>query len=191
MKLKTSKTEIRDILKAWIAISVAFAILLSKGIFSTSFSTTFLIATLTVGLGFLIHELSHKITAQHFHYSAEFRANNTMLLLAIAMSFFGFILAAPGAVIIKAYNITKRKNGIISLAGPLSNIILAIIFLIIPLQIFPTYGILISTYGVLINSWLAVFNLIPILNLDGKKILNWDKRVYFITLIVAISLLFL
>ena len=184
MKLTTSETEIRDILKAWIAISIAFAILLNKSISSTNFTTTFIIAALTVGLGFLIHELSHKITAQHFHYSAEFRANNTMLILAILMSFLGFIIAAPGAVMIRAYNITKRKNGIISLAGPLSNIILAIIFLILPLGI-------ISTYGVLINSWLALFNLIPILNLDGKKILNWNKAIYFTTLLIAIGLLVL
>ncbi len=183
-KIRTNTEEIQHIVKAWLAISIAFGILITKDIFSQEFTSNFLIAGLTVGLGFLLHELSHKIVAQKYHYSAEFRSYNLMLILAIVMSFFGFIFAAPGAVMIKAHYIDKRKNGIISIAGPLANIALAIIFLILPLGA-------ISSYGALINSWLAIFNMIPILNLDGKKVFAWNKAVYFITLAIAIILLIL
>ena len=59
-----------------------------------------------------------------------------MLVLAILMSFFGFIFAAPGAVVIKASYIHPSKNGKISLAGPLTNIILALLFFaLIPLLV--------------------------------------------------------
>ena len=44
-------------------------------------------------------------------------------------------------------------------------------------------------YGALINAWLATFNLIPVWNLDGKKVLNWSKQVYFLTMGIAIMIL--
>ena len=48
---------------------------------------------------------------------------------------------------------------------------------------------ILAFYGFFINSWLALFNMIPVWNFDGAKVLKWDKKVYGI--IVAVSLLFL
>lgn len=190
-KLKTSKTEILHLLIAWIVISFAFAVLLNERKFDSSFGKVFLAATFSVGIGFLLHELAHKVVAQRYGFFAEFRADFMMLVIAVAFSFFGFILAAPGAVFIHG-NITKEKNGKISLAGPLTNIILSIIFLGLFLALRPENFFLNLTlkYGMLINAWLAAFNMIPIWNFDGHKILDWNKGVYAITLIVAIALAF-
>src|SRR3990167_8559094 len=126
--ISTSETEIKDLLKAWIAISIAFAIALSGSVFSSGFYTKFIIASLTVGIGFLFHEMGHKIVAQRYGCFAEFRSFDNMLILAIAMSFFGFIFAAPGAVMISGH-VTKGRNGRISAAGPIINLILALAFL--------------------------------------------------------------
>ena len=132
MKLKTSKTEIDHLWKAWLAISIAFAIVLGGGfsvsLFSFKFLLNIIFAAFTVGIGFLLHELSHKLTAQHFGYWSEFRANFQMLFLMIVMSFLGFVFAAPGATMI-AGRVEKNKYGIISAAGPVINIFLAFIFL--------------------------------------------------------------
>ena len=124
--ISTSEAEIKDILKAWIAVSIAFGILLSSSI--SDFYFKFIIASLTVGVGFLFHELGHKVVAQRYGCFAEFRSFDNMLLLAIAMSFFGFVFAAPGAVMISG-RVTASRNGKISAAGPLVNIALALIFL--------------------------------------------------------------
>ena len=70
--ISTSETELKDILKAWVAISVAFGIVLSSSIFSSDFYIKFIIASLTVGTGFLLHEMGHKITAQRYGCFAEF-----------------------------------------------------------------------------------------------------------------------
>ena len=178
MKIKTSKTEIIDLVKAWLAISLAFGIILKSSI---GFQNAILVAAVSVGLGFLLHEMSHKFVAQHYKCFAEFRSFDPMLLLAIAMSFVGFVFVAPGAVMIQGY-VDYRKNGIISAAGAITNLILATIFLILLyLRIFP----LISQYGFIINSWLALFNMIPLWHFDGKKVLNWNRWVYFA--IVGIS----
>lgn len=184
-------TETKDILKAWSAISLAFAIVLSKGIsFNVNFLTMFLISGFTVGLGFLFHEFAHRALARKYGCKAEFRSFDQMLILAILMSFLGFVFAAPGAVFISG-KVNKQRNGKISAVGPMTNMILAIIFLF--LSLLPLPGVLINTanYGKMINAWLALFNMIPLGNFDGVKILSWDKIVYAVMLIAAIGLVFI
>lgn len=174
--ISTSEAELKDIIKAWIAISIAFAVAFSSPKFASGFYTKFVIASLTVGIGFLLHELGHKIVAQKYGCFAEFRSFDNMLVLAIAMSFFGFIFAAPGAVMISG-RVSKTKYGKISAAGPVVNIILALGFLAVS---FMLNGFLkgIAYSGFAINTWLALFNLIPFWLFDGYKILKWNKLVY-------------
>ncbi|MFH0868311.1 MAG: hypothetical protein V1831_03280 [Candidatus Woesearchaeota archaeon] len=188
-KINTSETEIRDLLKAWVAISIAFAILL-KGSLNLNFYSVFIIASITVGTGFLLHELGHKLVAQKYGCFAEFRSFDQMLILALIMSFFGFIIAAPGAVMISG-PVGVRRNGKISAAGPGVNLVLAMVFLSI-LLIYPT-GIIrvIAFYGFFINSWIGLFNLVPIGNFDGSKILKWNKTVYIAMVALALGLMFL
>src|SRR3990167_7649590 len=126
--ISTSEKEIKDIIKAWLAISAAFGIVLSSSL--SGFYINVVIAALTVGVGFLLHELGHKFVAQRYGCFAEFRADTMMLIIAIITSFFGFIFAAPGAVMI-AGRVSTARNGRISVAGPLVNIVLAIIFLVL------------------------------------------------------------
>ena len=191
-KIETSKKEIIDILKAWIVISVAFAVILgTRNIFSIKFLFYLIISALTVGVGFLFHELAHKVLAQKYGAIAEFRSFDIMLVLALALAFFGspIIFAAPGAVMISGGNINVQRYGKISAVGPLTNIILAIIFL--ALRRFFDGGswlMELSNYGFLINSWLALFNMIPIWEFDGRKIFQWSKAVW--ASIVLIGLFF-
>ena len=185
-RLKLSEEEGLEILKAWVAISLAFAIVLNGDIFSQGFILTLLLAGLTVGVGFLAHELAHKIVAQRYGCYAEFKAFNGMLVLAIIMSFFGFVFAAPGAVFINGY-VNIEKNGKISLSGPLTNLILAALFFILNVIISTGFWSEVFGYGFLINSWLALFNMIPIWNLDGTKILRWNKTVYFSMVVICIG----
>ncbi len=171
--MKFSLQEKKDLLKGWAAVSLAFGIVLSDNYKSFEFLQNILIAALAVGLGFILHELSHKYFAQKYHCWAEFRSFDIMLLLAIGMSFFGFVFAAPGAVMIQGYT-TKKQNGIISAAGPMTNILLGAVCL--PLY-FLTQGFVqhLFFYAFSINAWLAIFNLIPFGFFDGKKIFTWNK----------------
>jgi Zn-dependent protease len=187
-KINTSESEIKDLIKAWVAISIAFSMVM-RGLAGLSFLQVFIVAAITVGTGFLLHELGHKLVAQRYGCFAEFRSFDQMLILAVLMSFFGFVFAAPGAVMISG-PVGKRRNGIISAAGPIINLILALIFLLM-LFISP-FGFLsiIAFYGFFINSWLALFNMIPIWNLDGAKVLRWNKKVYGVIVAIALFLMF-
>lgn len=188
--ISTSEAEIRDLIKAWIAISAAFAILLSKPVFSSDFYLKFVIASLSVGTGFLLHELGHKFVAQRYKCFAEFRSFDMMLVLAIAMSFFGFVFAAPGAVMISG-RINNSKSGRISAAGPIVNLALALAFLALTFAPMPKLFKDASYYGFVINSWLALFNMIPFGPFDGSKVLKWSKLAYGLIVAAAASLMLL
>ncbi|RZN36574.1 MAG: site-2 protease family protein [Methanophagales archaeon ANME-1-THS] len=188
MTIETSETEIKHLVIAWLAIAFAFTIILRRW-YPLNPILIFIISAVTVGFAFIFHELAHKIVAQRYGAWSEFRMAPSMLLLAILTAFFGFIFAAPGAVMIFNPYLTREENGKISLAGPIVNLILAFFFLVL-FRLVPT-GIVswIGSFGVMINAWLAVFNLIPIGVLDGSKVLAWDKRIYGVTMGIAISML--
>lgn len=188
MKVNYSSEEVSDLLRAWIAISVAFAIVMTGIRFDIQMLVSLIISLITVGTGFLLHELAHKFLAQKYGCWAEFRADDKMLMLAIAMSFFGFVFAAPGAVVIQG-NISPSKNGKISLAGPLTNLVLGLLFGGIALA---AGGLLktVALYGMNINFWLGLFNMIPFPGFDGSKVLVWNKLIYGIVLALSIALVF-
>jgi len=186
-KIKSSRQELIDISKAWLVLSVAFAFAFSgmsllSGAFSLSrvFSMSFLqmigVSLVTAGLGFLLHELAHKFVAQRYGCVAEFRAFDQMLYLALGLAVvIGFIFAAPGAVMISG-SITRRENGLVSAAGPLTNFVLGMLFLGLSF-LFPQLAWMFIV-GFHINLWLGLFNMIPFGNFDGIKIFHWSVPVW-------------
>src|SRR3989338_440504 len=183
--LRTSVVELRDITKAWLVLSLAFAFIYSgthlvggsvMGIWSFRFLMLFGVSLFTAGLGFLLHELSHKLVAQRYGCAAEFRAFDQMLFLALGLAFvIGFIFAAPGAVMISGM-VTRKENGIISMAGPMMNFVLGLLFMGLT-WVFPPWASLFSV-GFSINMWLGLFNMITFGPLDGVKIFRWNTLVW-------------
>ncbi len=197
--VKTSRTELLDIAKAWVALSLAFAFIYSGAhllggsldrVISLSFLLVFVISLFTAGLGFLLHELAHKFVAQRYGCVAEFRAWDQFLYLAVGLAVLvGFIFAAPGAVMISGM-VTRKENGFISAAGPLMNYILGFLFMggafLIQIPVWQRiFGI-----GMSINFWLGLFNLIPFGPLDGAKVFNWSKGAWAAMLSVGIIFVF-
>ena len=186
--ITTSEKEIRDLIKSWIAISIAFGVILSNSL--SQFYFSFIVSMFTVGVGFIFHEMGHKFMPQKYGCFAEFRSFDRMLVLAIIMSFFGFIFAAPGAVTISGL-VGTRRNGKISAMGPGTNFILAALFILIYYSATTNLTQSIGFYGFFINTWLGLFNLIPVWMFDGAKILKWSKSVYALLVIIGITFLML
>ena len=182
-----SSRELLELGKAWIAVSLAFAILFTIRDFALDrFLLLFGTCLVVVGAAFLLHELAHKFFAQRYGCWAEFRADNKMLLLMLAVSFFGFIFAAPGGVLIHGA-LTRERHGKIAFAGPFVNLLFAVLFLAL-LGIGVTSPVV--SFGFHINSWLAFFNLLPLWQFDGLPVLRWNKIVYGLALASALVLSF-
>lgn len=189
---KFTSSEIRDLIIAFIVISLCF------GIANTGRDMNALVNLLPfimvgVGLGFILHELGHKFVSMKYGYWAEFKLWPQGLLFALVTSFFGFVFAAPGAVYTYANYMTDEINGKISIAGPIVNIVLALAFLAVAVAVYPSAFtsqtsvliFIVCSMGYSINSFLAAFNLIPIGNLDGSKVLRWNIGIWIITIAIA------
>ncbi|GMR18898.1 MAG: site-2 protease family protein [Patescibacteria group bacterium] len=197
-----SAQEIRDLIKAWVAISLAvsLAILGFEAVRVLGLPLlvrAFVIYAFTVGVAFLAHEvLGHKLLSQRYGLFAEFRADDFFLMLAVLLSFTGFVFVAPGAVVIAG--VTRVDiYGKIAAAGPLVNIILAVAFgllmragvaFYLPLYAGSSIDLVATSYQ--INAWLALFNLLPLGILDGAKIWAWSRGVWILLAGVS-GLLFL
>ena len=106
MNTNVGTREAFDLAVAWVALGVAFTVFLRRevatalfaglaggvpeGLFATA-GRAFALSMVTVGVGFLLHELAHKVVAIRFGQRAQFRADYGMLLLAIAGAFAGFL----------------------------------------------------------------------------------------------------
>jgi Zn-dependent protease len=193
-----SSKEIRDIIIAWGALALAFTIadcglLSGRGCpIGGGPGTFFFVSFVAVGSGFVLHELMHKFTAERYGYWAEFRMWVMGIVLALITSSLGFIFAAPGATYISGSNVSEKQNGIISLAGPATNVVIAAVFLLVGLV---GTGIVadIGLIGFPVNLFLALFNMLPIMPLDGAKVFRWNKLIWagvFFPLLLGVVLIF-
>ncbi len=173
---------------------ICFAIALGSGGIAFGLSISGILSVLpisfiAVGLGFILHEVAHKLTAQHYGCWSEFRYDKRGLMWALLLSLLiGIVWAAPGATWFSG-RVTKKENAIISLAGPGVNMTIAVIIIaMIFISPFRWLSIYLFWSGWII-SFLAVFNLLPIPPLDGSKIWKWNIGVYILALGGAIALL--
>ncbi|MBD3227660.1 MAG: hypothetical protein GF329_05685 [Candidatus Lokiarchaeota archaeon] len=149
--------------------------------------------------GFLFHELGHKFMGIRLDCWSEFRLIKRMAILtAITIIPIPFIkIVCPGAVMISEVDpeTDKEKMGKIALAGPCVNFFLGSILIILgyflmmdPAQQLWGYTVLM---GAELNVFLGIFNLIPVMILDGLKIYKWNKAIYFTAISLGAVLLIL
>ena len=182
------QSEMIQILISWITISLAFSMgaVFAQGLLP-AFTTSFPIILLTLGTGFILHELAHRQLAKKFGCIAFYKMWTPGLALALGMAIMTqgrMIFAAPGAVLIGGKHLTLRESGLIAVVGPLMNILVGTFFFWLS---FSTHNLvaLIGAWGAYVNFFLAAFNMIPFPPLDGQKVLQWNPAVWGLTLAIA------
>lgn len=197
-----SVRELTALLAALVVLGLSFSIryLFSIRTFTLTNTITyleiFLLTLVVIGTGFLGHELAHKFTAQRYGCWAEFKLwtyGAVMALLFAVVSQGNFVFAAPGAVYIASRTsffgegLDRKTNGIVSIMGPIVNLVAALVFLLALLGSVGAFGVksipVVGGFnfllqGVAINLWLGAFNLLPIFILDGQKVYMWDRRIW-------------
>ena len=183
--MKIDLKETIHLLASLVVLTVAFA-------YPSTEPTMLAVIALSVGSGFILHELGHKFTAQHYGYTAVYEASPMGLLLAIFLKIItGVVFAAPGAVMIRKrqsyysnddryYDMLtqSRETWKIALAGPLINVALAVVFMGV---LFSSDSALMQTiglYGAYVNVFLAGFNMIPFGPLDGAKVFKHNPAMW-------------
>ena len=187
-KISFSHRELKEISVSVLVLTTAFTMILARS--APSLPIALLTAAGAVISGFFLHEMGHKFTAQRYGCWAEFRVWSTGLLIALVTATAGFLFAAPGAVYI-AGAVDIKRNGKISLAGPMTNLAVASIFTVgAILAPSPTlYFVLLSI--AFLNTFLGLFNMLPFPPLDGSKVLKWSKAAYISTIAALGALLLL
>ena len=218
-----SEVEKQHLRLAMAAFTLALGFMAARGISGVSYFglSTWVVKLLlampvmfiAIGPAFLLHEIGHKLVAKKNGCWAEFRADPKGLQFGIAISFFlGFLFMAPGAVMVAGL-VTRRQNGHIAVAGPLTN--LGLFLIGIPLwglilglsgahdylaansrevfeRIYLVDGALIwqamladaAYFWLSANLLLGLFNMLPFGPLDGLKVKDWNEQAFFFVLLI-------
>ncbi len=155
--------------------------------------------SIAILIGFILHELAHRTVANRLGCNSRFSIDVFSVLVTSATALLQnillittsrglpFILALPGFVMSYCFYSRKDFEGIIAFAGPATNILIAIISLLIASLVPSAYYL--GSFISRINSMLALFNLLPIPPLDGYKVIRWNIFIWIISLMFALVLL--
>jgi Zn-dependent protease len=136
----------------------------------------------------VIHEVSHGYAAAlQGDPTAKYQGRLTLnpikhldpmgsIIVPLITAQFGIAFGWAKPVPFNPYNLRNQRWGelIVAIAGPLSNLLIALVFGTIirfGLHSLPTSFINFSVLVVIVNLGLAIFNLVPVPPLDGSKVL--------------------
>ena len=188
--VNTISDEVKDIAVAVSVLTFAFLLLdiVDYGrVLFVDYAWLFVSASLlSVITAFLLHELSHRHVARVFGQVAYFKLWPLGALLALVTSLFGIIFAAPGAVYYHGYQTDHSISGKISLAGPAMNLLVGTMLAAAGYITSIPDAAFILLQAARLNFWFGLFNMIPLWQLDGAKVILWSREAFLVAIAIAL-----
>lgn len=203
-KFGFTRKEVKDLIISTLALAFIFFYpgyqIITE--FNVNMISKFFFYLIIIIFVFIPHEMAHKFLAMKYRCIAQYQMWKTGLKIAMFLAIItngNFIIAAPGAVMIyttyydlwgrEKSRIGPKENAYISMAGPLVNLLIAILMLSFFIGKFTLAGLDIGSGIALVCTYLAFFNLLPIPPLDGSKIFAWRIDVWAFLIAIAFVLL--
>jgi len=145
-------------------------------------------------IGFVLHEAAHRAVARRYGLAAEFIAYVPGLIVTFLSGLIpGIVILTPGYVRIVAYShynpwASERAFYHATVAGPLTNILIAFITMIFAIILPGGLGAYFAGISY-INAYIAFFNLLPIPPLDGSKIIRYNMVGWVVLMLASVLLL--
>jgi len=167
-----------------IAVGVS-SVLYGSVIAGPSLSVSIIAFTVILTVSFFIHEMAHKITAQRRGLWSEFRLTLWGSVVTLIFAFLPIKFISPGAVMVAGAG-DRKEIGVVSIAGPITNIVLSVLFLGTASASGKYSPIFL--FGGFFNGYIAAFNLLPLGIFDGHKIFNWSKMIWGLAFAISAGL---
>lgn len=182
-----------------IIASIVVSLVFGLGYLLSHEYIVFLIISIGAIIAMVPHELAHRWSARRMGCYSRYVLDPTGLLLTLitAIPIIPFKIIMPGYTLVISHYYdpveNKRINGVVSLAGPITNILFATIsffIVVVCLKTMLCTSIILSLayWTAILNSWVAFFNLLPIPPLDGSKIISWKPLLWIISFIFSIGI---
>ncbi|UCG90106.1 MAG: hypothetical protein JSU57_06530 [Candidatus Heimdallarchaeota archaeon] len=171
-----TQTEKRDLL---IGTTIFVLVELSIAIYDFNTLLELLILSLLIIPLWFFHELAHKFVAQGNGLTSYFQLDPNMAIVSL-LSIIPIIpikIIAPG-VVFSSGEYRLDTSGRISIAGPLTNILLGGIFLLFSSFMQLDWAMVVFLYASKASFDLALFNMLPFYVLDGAKVLRWNQAIF-------------
>ncbi|BFH73178.1 peptidase M50 [Sulfurisphaera javensis] len=160
-----------------------------------------LIPIITATTAIVPHEIAHRQSARNYGCASRFILSfkgfivTLLINLISGITGFGFLVFVAGytGIFCRFGGMSKEVEGKTAFAGPATNLVLAILALLI-ISFVPLPNLFLKYLFAEIfefNSYVAFFNLIPIPPLDGQKVLRWNPAVWGLALVFSLILTFI
>jgi len=163
--------------------------------------TGVLIPIITATIAVVPHEIAHRQAARSYGCDSRFILSFKWFIITLLINLISGLTGFGALVFVSGFTgifcrfglMSKEVEGKTALAGPATNLIIALISLLLlfTLPIKNIYIVYLLYEAFEFNSYVAFFNLIPIPPFDGQKVMRWNIGVWGASIVFALILTFI